>query len=96
MKKSKLNRIAITIMKLVVVINVLILLLLIYEWANCSDIFHDQFESPISETYILSYDTLTFMRDVWLEQIYTSMLCVILYTICSLFFLYTREKEDHQ
>ena len=96
MKKSKLNKITIIMMKLVVVFNVLILLLLIYEWANCSDIFHDQFESPISETYILTYDALTFMRDAWLELFYTTMFCVILYTICSLFFLYTREKEDHQ
>lgn len=66
-------------------INIIFLGLVSYIRINCLSIFHDRFESPILDSYVLNYDELVFILDCWSELFY---ICVISIVLCIIYSSY--------
>lgn len=81
-----------TVVKLSIPVNCLMLILLLYIRLNMLSIYNDRIESQGSESYVLNYDEMVFIKDCWLELFYYCVFYIVLCIVLSILFI--KSKKD--
>ena len=79
--------------KLSIPANCLMLFFILYIRLNVLSIYNDRIESSISDSYVLYYDEMVFIKDCWQELFYYCFFYIVLCIVLSILFIKSKKEK---